>query len=193
MQRKEDRSRKKCFGIFIGIALYLSIFLGRTNKLITLSRPLQGQKMTLHLSKTTFVPFRKILMFSSYRFWTFLVKFIAKYFVFIDAIVSEFSPHYCILSLAIFDVYEGYWFLYAHFIPCYLTISIIHSVFFHILSYHLHRDSFLIHMPLTDFSFLVLLTDTSRTILDPDNWGSAFMFGWPELKSEEADLGVLYW
>ena len=89
---------------------------------------LEGEVLTSGLPGKSH--FRGILMFPLYRFWTFLVEFTAKYVILLAAIVSGFSLRY-ILSLVIVYVYEHkqYWFLYVNFIPCYLTMSILYSIF----------------------------------------------------------------
>lgn len=109
---------------FYWITFNLHNNVGRINSFM-LIHSIQEWRMSFHLLKSAFVHFRYILKFSSYRFCTFLFKFIPKYFIFFVVINGVFLP-LCLLN--------GYWFLYVKIAFCYFTEFMYVLILFLILS-----------------------------------------------------------
>lgn len=77
----------------------------KTDIFIMLSHSVPKQAIYFHLYRSTFVSFRGVLKFSSYRFYTF-ITFIPKQLTFYDAIANG-VPSAIIFSNCLLYVYEG--------------------------------------------------------------------------------------
>ena len=89
-------SVKYVFGILIGIALNLQIALGRMNILMMLILPIHEHHICSHLFVSSLIYFFNVVQFSEYRSFTSLVRFIARYLIFLVAISNGiFFPDFC--------------------------------------------------------------------------------------------------
>ena len=75
-------------GTLIGIALNLLITLGSMASLVMLILPIHEHSTCFHLFVSSLLHFYSVVLFSEYRSFTSLVRFIPRYFIFLVDISS---------------------------------------------------------------------------------------------------------
>ena len=88
---------KNAVGILIGIELNLWTDLGSMSIFTLLSLLIHEHGISLHFCVTSIS--RKVLLLSAYRYFTYLVKYIPKYFILCDVITKTLFQNFSFDSL----------------------------------------------------------------------------------------------